>query len=280
MRRTLAAAAAALATLILLPQGSARADDPPRYARYYSIFTRGEQHIPYLDTTPYVPQGLAYWAQRDAMIVSYYHETGGNARLAIVDRTTSRHLKTLVLGDTGHVQALAVSANYLWLATTGRMVRYALTDVALTADGATLPEDADYVLKAHSFVEITGNRMYVGSFHTDTTGTAYRYTLDAAEEPVDDDHSFTVPPQVQGMAITPTHFVWSRSQGRNNDSRLTVDPRDGAITREVVAPNMSEDLATVGGELYVVYESGARKYADADYQVRTIHHGSLAELIP
>ena len=60
---------------------------------------------------------------------------------------------------------------------------------------------------------------------------------------------------------------------------MTVEPRDGAITRRVVAPNMSEDLATVGGELYVVYESGARKYADADYKVRTIHHGPLGELV-
>jgi len=278
--RLLPVAAIAAAALLLVPQGSARADDPPRYETYYSIFTRGAAHIPYLDTTPYVPQGLAYWPQRDAMIVSYYHEDGGNARLAIVDRTTSRLLKTLVLADTGHAHALAVSTNHLWLATTGRMVRYSLADVALTADGATLPENADFVLKAHSFVEVTGNRMYVGSFHTDTTGTAYRYTLDAAEEPVYDDHSFTVPARVQGMAITPTHFVWSRSYGRDNDSELTVDPRDGAITRRVVAPNMSEDLATVGGELYVVYESGARKYADADYKVRTIHHGPLGELIP
>jgi hypothetical protein len=37
---------------------------------------------------------------------------------------------------------------------------------------------------------------------------------------------------------------------------------------------MSEDLATVGGEIYVVYESGAKKYADADYKIRSIHHGS------
>jgi hypothetical protein len=280
MRRSIAAAAVAVTALLLLPQGTALADDPPRYQTYYSIFTRGAAHIPYLDTTPYVPQGLAYWPARDAMIVSYYHEDGGNARLAILDRTTSRHLKTLVLADTGHAQALAVSTNYLWLATTGRMVRYSLADVALTADGATLRENADYVLEAHSFVEITGSKMYVGSFHTDANGTAYRYTLDAAENPVYDDHSFTVPPKVQGMAITPTHFVWSRSYGQDADSELTVDPRAGAITRRLVAPNMSEDLATVGGELYVVYESGARKYAGADYKVRTIHHGPLAELIP
>ena len=45
-----------------------------------------------------------------------------------------------------------------------------------------------------------------------------------------------------------------------------------------MAPNMSEDMAVVDGELYVVYESGAQKFSDADYKVRTIHHGSLSVL--
>ena len=233
----------------------ASAADPERYQEYYSIFTRGEQRIPYLDTTPYVPQGLAHWPETDAMIVSHYDDTGGSARLAILDRVTSEHRKTLRLDDTGHVQALA-------------------------ADGTTVARNAEYTPLAASFVEISGDRMYVGSFHETTTGTAYRYTLDAAEEPHYEGHSFTVPAKVQGMAITPTHFVWSLSFGRHNDSELAVDPRDGPIERVVVAPNMSEDLATVGGELYVVYESAAMKYSDADYQVRTIHHGPLAELIP
>ena len=38
--------------------------------------------------------------------------------------------------------------------------------------------------------------------------------------------------------------------------------------------------AAIDGELYAVYESGAKKFADADYKVRTIHHGNLAELVP
>ncbi|MGH8898084.1 MAG: hypothetical protein ACRDZ4_13955 [Egibacteraceae bacterium] len=62
--------AATMATLLaLLPAATAHADDPARYKTYYSIFARGEQEIPYLGTTPYVPQGLAYWPEKDAMIV-------------------------------------------------------------------------------------------------------------------------------------------------------------------------------------------------------------------
>src|SRR5690606_34104943 len=243
------------------------------------------RRIPYLDTTPYVPQGLTYWPAWDAMVVSYYDDNGGRARIAIVDRVTSVHLKSLYLDDYGHAAALATSANYMWLASTQsdgtkKVIRYRWSDVAAAADNSVLKRNKDYTLLASSFIEIYGNKMYVGTFKTDSNGTAYRYTLDANEEPVYDNHSFSVPPKVQGMAITATDFVWSRSYGRNNDSELTVDPRQGAITRRVVAPNMSEDLATVNGELYVVYESAAMKYSDSDYKVRTIHHGKLSVLIP
>ena len=48
----------------------------------------------------------------------------------------------------------------------------------------------------------------------------------------------------------------------------------------LVARNMAEDTAVAGDELYIVYESGAKKLADADRRVRTIHHGPLAELTP
>src|SRR5687767_1693398 len=115
----ISAAAATAALGLLVPAASAQAEDPPRYETYYSIFKRGEAKIPYLDTTPYVPQGLAHLPGQDAMAVSYYDDGGGKARLAILDRATSNDLKTLTLDDSGHVGGLATSANHLWVASTG-----------------------------------------------------------------------------------------------------------------------------------------------------------------
>lgn len=275
----------ALVVVSLLSPAVAQAADPVRYETYYSMFTRGQARIPYLDTTPYVPQGLTHWPAKDAMVVSYYDDNGGRVRLAIVDRVTSAHLKSVYLDDRGHANTLATSANYLWLSSTQsdgalKVIRYSWAALANAANDSEVRRTSAYDLRAASFVEIYGNRMYVGVYRTSSDGTAYRYTLDANEVPTYDNHSFTVPPKVQGMAITATDFVWSRSAGRQNDSELTVDPRDGVITRRVVAPNMSEDLATVGGEIYVIYESAAMKYADSDYKVRTVHHAPLAELIP
>jgi hypothetical protein len=48
----------------------AEAADPPRYKAYYDIFNRGNSPIPG-DGTRWVPQGLTYWPDRDALIISY-----------------------------------------------------------------------------------------------------------------------------------------------------------------------------------------------------------------
>jgi hypothetical protein len=276
------AATATISALILAaPAGAA---DPPRFETYYSIFNRGEAKIPYLDTTPYVPQGLAHLPEQDAMVVSYYDDRGGDARIALLDRATSAHVKTLTLDETGHVGALATSASYLWVSSTDgadkRIIRYSKSAIADAADGARITRDADYPVPASSFMEIAENTLYVGLFDADEDGTVHRYTLDAQENPQDDNVSFAIPSSVQGMVVTPEDFVWSRSFGRDNDSELVVDPIDGPVSRTVTAPNMSEDMAIVDGEIHVVYESGAQKFADADYKVRTIHHGSLGALIP
>jgi hypothetical protein len=271
--------AAAVATwLAVLPAATAQAAAPARYATYYSIFHVGERTIPYTGTN-YVPQGLTYWPEKDAMVVSYYDDNHGKARIAILDRKTSTLKKSLFLDDNGHVGALATSAHYIWVSNSGRVIRYAKSTLDGAAPNSQVKSSNSYPVTASSFLEIYGNTMYVGQFNQNAQGKAYRYALDAAEVPKYDNHSFDIPSRVQGMAITDKDFVWSRSFGRNNDSQLVVDSRNGPVSRRVTAPNMSEDLAIADGELYVVYESSAKKYSDADYIIRSIHHGKLSALI-
>jgi hypothetical protein len=108
---------AATVFLVLLPDAGmvAPAKDPLRYVPYYSIFTRGQQNIPYIDTTSYVPQGLAYWPEHDEMVVSYYDNEGGPARLTFLDRTTSQRHKSVFLDASIHAATLTMSKNYLWV---------------------------------------------------------------------------------------------------------------------------------------------------------------------
>ena len=41
---------------------------------------------------------------------------------------------------------------------------------------------------------------------------------------------------------------------------------------------MAEGMSFGGGQIHVLYESGAKHYANADYRVRTIHHAPVAAL--
>jgi len=47
----------------------------------------------------------------------------------------------------------------------------------------------------------------------------------------------------------------------------------------ITAPNMSEGVVFGNGKVHVLYESGAKKYAGADYRVKTVHHGRMSDLL-
>jgi hypothetical protein len=49
--------------------------------------------------------------------------------------------------------------------------------------------------------------------------------------------------------------------------------------RSIVAPNMSEGVVFGHGKVHVLYESGAKMYKDADYRVKTVHHGPTSALL-
>ncbi|WP_020497325.1 hypothetical protein [Sciscionella marina] len=276
--KRVAIAAVAASALAGLAPGIAGADDPPQFREYYSIFERGQAKIPHIAPEHYVPQGLAYWPERDQMILSYYDDRGGKALLSFLDRATSKPVKSVYLDGKIHAGTLTMSKNYLWVSATsdaGRQVfRYAKSALDSAGNGATVTKDKAYTLKASSVMEIYGDKFYVGQFNSKTSDKMYRYAMTSAEEPAKTpEHSFTIPSKTQGVTITPNRFFYSRSAGRDKPSEIDAQPAGKPIDKKLVAPNMAEDMATVNGQLYIIYESGARKYGDASYKVRTVHHG-------
>ena len=67
-----------LGAIALSTAVAVQAADPPRYATYYKIFDRGGALIPGKDSQ-FVPQGLAYWPEQDALVISYYDSKGGKS---------------------------------------------------------------------------------------------------------------------------------------------------------------------------------------------------------
>lgn len=283
--RLAATAVAGLATVATLGAAAdpASAKDPADLQRYYSLFQRGPALIPGHDT-PWTPQGLAFWPEQNAMVISYYDSTGRNkSRLAIVDRATGARRKLVQLNTTGHVGGLAMTANHLWIANNGKIVRYTKGALAAVGELGVLKANGSKSVAASSYLTANGSSLWVGRFTegASTPGVAYRHDVSAKGALSGAKGSITTPSQVQGMAFAGGRIVWSRSYGRNNRSRIDVAPTGNPTqpSRIIRAPNMSEGVVTAGGRLYVVYESGSSTYANASYRVRTLHSGALGPIL-
>lgn len=289
--------AAALMTAATIGTAAAAADNDvkPRFKEYYKVFTHGQQCIPHvacngaIEPKPrYTPQGLAYWKEKDWMVVSYYHgdEGQGNAILAILDRKSSRIIKEVTLKEKGHVASLATSKDSLWVSSTdhsekdpkkkSKVYRYSkkkLDSPKAGADKKPLAADWNKHLKANSTMEIYRDKLYVADWKTKKSDKpqAYRYKLDGDEKP-HFEKQFDAPRYTQGFTIHNGKFVWSTSAGINKTSKLYVQPAGKRKSDPIIAPNMSQDMATVDGKVYIVYESASYKYSKANYRVSTIHH--------
>ena len=273
-----------LATAVLIgalaAPALARAADPPRYRAYYDAFDRGPAKVPGHDTR-LVPQGLGYWPAHDALIVSYYDDAGGPSRIAIVDRASGRRIKTLLLRTTGHVGGLGVTqSGHLWIANNGKLVRYSSAALENGADGDTIRSDRSFDVPASSFVGVRRNDIWVGTFARSGSPKKYPYRVTADGDLRSAGRATPVPLQTQGLAVTDDHFIYTRSFGRDADSRIESFARRVPIANGpmLTAPNMAEGAVLAGGEVHVLYESGSAKYDDADYRVRTIHHAPAGAL--
>ncbi len=97
--------------------------------------------------------------------------------------------------------------------------------------------------------------------------------------------------KTQGLAVLEDYFVYSTSYGRTNRSNLYVVRRgytqlDEANKDDMLkcfrAPTMSEGVTLSQGKIYVVYESGAAKYANGtpkpDRIIKHLHVASKSDL--
>ncbi len=273
------AALAACALILALPATTGAAD-PKRYRPYYKIFDRGNAKIPGHDTR-WVPQGLAYWPQRDALLISYYDgEKSKNSRLAAIDRASGKRLQLYELNGDGHVGALAIAGPYLWIGDSGKLHRYKISVLDATGELPRIKASESFKVKASSFAAVDGDKLWLGDFNRTTDSAAWRYAVGAGGELKYDGARIEAPPQAQGLAVADGKGIWSRSFGRDNDSIIDIGPLGpDTYTRSIVAPNMAEGMVIAKGELHVLYESGSDAYADADYRVRTVHHGPVGKVL-
>jgi len=195
-----------------------------------------------------IPQGLAYWKDKNWLIMSGYVESGGASTLAIMDAGTQALVKTVQLYQEngsaygGHAGGVAVSQRHLWISSGGLLWWAPLSALADAPDKGKLTFSGRFeTVVRSSFTTYHGGILWAGEFYsapdyeTDDShklsrnGLRYSawtvgYRLDAQTDlpkaEAQPDYVLAIPDQVQGMAVASGNMILSQSYGRNKQSTL------------------------------------------------------------
>jgi hypothetical protein len=235
----------------------------------------------------HVPQGLAYWPDKDWFLVTAYAADGGRSLITALDRATGDQVGSVRI-SAGHVGGIGIGRGYAYVAnqrpSVANVRRYGLAALARKLRRPGEPfvaaKDGERV-RAASFATVRGSGLWVGRFDEDGYGRMYRYHLGRRGGIGNVTTSKRVPRKTQGVAVTGEYFFFSTSLGRDKRSNLYVQRRSSGKVRCFRAPSMSEGIATAGRRIYVAYESGARVYAsdpDTRNPIKRLHDARRSDL--
>lgn len=271
LRRLFVIMLAALLTALVAPAG-AHADPgsyPGKvsYPTYNSRFWAGPA-IGHLGG--YIPQGLAYWSAKDALVTTYYDEddAGSPALISVRNRLGEQKERKWLKMVGGHAGGAVIKGGYLWVASTsaaGRsyVYRYSLSRITAAEPKQYLTYDKAYPVAVSSYVTVRGGDLWVGKHTTSDSvaGTMYRYNISArGNVGTKVLGTMTTPGRVQSASFSNGRVIYSRSYGRTKASTITVVNLTTGRSSSFGAPSMTQGTTIAGGWLYLTTESGASHY--------------------
>jgi hypothetical protein len=249
----------------------------------------------YKDTN-WVPQGMTYDATGDHLYVSMYHRDALEVpRVVVYKRSTSAWVKTIELSGvpkTGHAGGLTIGRGNLYVADSvggARIYRIPIDRIRSVPAGTrkAVGYAARYTLNnlsRASYLDYDNGNLFVGDFYNNVMR---RYPTSAAGTvTLTPNASYGTPTIVQGVQVTAGHFVFSRSWGRDNLSKVTTQVRStGARTSHNTLPMMEGIVwapASAGSStkrLYSVFESTSKEYADSNCRTHAIWSASSGYIL-
>jgi hypothetical protein len=229
--------------------------DNSNYADYLAM-SKANAVVPGL-TEGYVPQGIAYDAAHDWMLISYYRKGGDPGLISAVDMKSGKLVKSVQLFTsptapyTGHAGGIAASKAHGWIASQDAIYPFNLQDIERAEDMGKLVLSAPVKTESRADYMTTDNGvLWVGEYagfsypvkdathHMQSRDqekytawvSGYSLTADdsldtsrvfATSGAIIPDRILSVPDDVQGMAIGQGHVVLSTSNGKG-DSHLFV----------------------------------------------------------
>ncbi|MEO7448186.1 MAG: hypothetical protein ABI336_07915 [Humibacillus sp.] len=240
----------------------------------------------YKDTN-WVPQGMAYDSNGDYLYVSMYHRDAAEVpRVIVYKRSTAAWVKTIELTGvpkTGHAGGLAIGRGSLYVAdSTGGAYIYRIPIDRVRAVPAGARRGVSYAARYHlnslsraSYVDFYDGNLYVGDFYSDVVR---RYpTSSAGTVTLSPTASYSTPTIVQSVQVTGGSFVFSRSWGRDQLSKVTTQVRSsGARSSHTTLPMMEgivwapSSAGSSVNRLYSIFESTSTEYADSNCRSHSI----------
>jgi hypothetical protein len=179
----------------------------------------------------WVPQGMAYYREKDWLLVTYYDKDDElPSQIEVIKRSTFRFVKHIKVPEKlvppgGHVGGIAVGRERLWVTSTAATSTdnnthcFPVSEVVKAKNGGTLGKARSFLLKASSYASFHSGSLFVGSFDTNKL---YKYAITPTANIDLKPSEHDTPSLVQGLAVTDDAFVFSRSCGR---TRLGVKLR-------------------------------------------------------
>lgn len=296
LRRLLVIVMAGWLTVLLAPaDAQARPSRYPgmsSYPTYNDHFSDGPA-IGHLGG--YIPQGLAYWQGKDALVTTYYDEddAASPALLSVRDRLGAKAERTWLTMMPGHAGGAVISGPYLWVASTTAagtpyVYRYSLAKVAAAKHQSYLGYDQAFRVAASSYVTVRDGDLWVGKHTTSDSrpGRMYRYDISTTGA-LTYRTSRATAGRVQGAVFSGERVIYSRSWTRTKASTITVENLSTGRQRSFAAPSMIQGAAIADGRLYLTTESGASYYRYGEDNggtktsknpITTTHYASLSWL--
>jgi hypothetical protein len=238
---------------------------------------------------------MAYDSTGDYLYVSMYHRDALEVpRVVVYKRSTSAWVKTIELSSiprSGHAGGLTIGRGNLYISDSAGGSYVYRTPIAkiraVPAGKRQAVTSARYSLKnlTHaSYVDYYGGSLYVGDFYSNLMR---RYaTSSTGSVTVTPAASYATPSIVQGVQVTGSHFVFSRSWGRDRLSKVTTQVRStGARTSHNTLPMMEgivwapRAAGSSVNRLYSVFESTSKEYADSNCRTHAIWSASSSYIL-
>lgn len=267
---------------------------PSVSATYDALFSQAGA-IPHLST--HVPQGMTTWPNWDGaghhLILLAMYRDNADSYLVAIDPINGSHYGTIAVAE-GHMGGIAVTGTWLFTqdddASGDEKVRkYKLETLRTAFQKAHAQGTKPYVSRSGSnqtlygadFMTAYDGRIWSGRYKS-SSDKMYEYKVSSSGSLSKTGSSWKVPAQTQGLLVTADRFVFNTSTG-DTKSRIYVTPKSHSPSfssaRCFAVPARSQNLALVGGTLFLAFEGGAYKYPNSKNRVMHLHSAPLSGVL-